>query len=100
MAGVASYLRERIAQGSTDAKTVAIYQGVLEVLDPTRRDVRLQREMAEAAKAVAIQAARDRRGLRERRMSADRRKVDLGSPTGVERRSGVDRRSGRDRRSR
>ena len=97
----AAYLRERISAGDTSARTKAIYEGLLEVLDPTRRSGRVQRELAVAAKAVSaaeVQAERDRRA-RERRRLADRRKVNLGSPTGTERRA-ADRRTGRDRRSR
>ena len=95
----ASYLRERISQGDDDRKTKAIYEGLLEVLDPTRRATRVQRELAAAAKAaVTVQEARDRRALADRRRHQDRRKANAGSPTGVERRRGVDRRA-RDRRS-
>jgi hypothetical protein len=93
----ATYLRERISAGATDPRTRAIYEGLLEVLDPTRRAARIQREAAGAAKAaVSVQPERDRRGG-DRRRGEDRRKVNLGSPTGVERRKG-DRRSGDDRR--
>jgi hypothetical protein len=96
----AAYMRERIAQGATDPKTKAIYEGLLEVLDPPRRATRLQREMATAAKAAAtVKAAAERRAADERRRLADRRKQTTGSPTGVERRGG-DRRAGRDRRDR
>ena len=96
----ASYLRERIAQGATDPKTRAIYEGLLDVLDPPRRATRLQREMAAAAKAaVTVKAAAERRAA-ERRRREDRRKLNLGSPTGPERRAGIDRRAGRDRRDR
>ena len=96
----ASYLRERISGGATDPKTKAVYEGLLEVLDPTRRATRLQREAASAAKAAAtVKPARDRRSsISERRRLTERRRVNVGSPTGVERRSGADRRSGRDRR--
>jgi|SRR5262245_15611053 len=95
----ATYLRERIAAGADDARTKTIYEGLLEVLDPARRTTRMQREAAAAAQAaITIAQARDRRSSPERR-AGDRRRVDLGSPTGVERRSGSDRRSGRDRRS-
>src|SRR5919197_5711367 len=88
----ATYLRERISSGASDAKTKAVYEGLLDVLDPTRRAARLQREMASSATAAAtVKPARERRSTSERR-SADRRKVDFGSPTGVERRSGRDRR--------
>jgi hypothetical protein len=97
----AQYLRDRISEGATDPKTKAIYEGLLEVLDPPRRAMRLQREMASAAKAaVMVKRAAERRAADERRRQADRRKQNLGSPTGVERRTGVDRRAGRDRRNR
>jgi hypothetical protein len=95
----ASYLRERIASGASDARTKAVYEGLLDVLDPTRRTVRLQRELAATKASVPVQAARDRRAMRERRLASDRRKIDLGSPTGVERRGQGDRRTGRERRN-
>jgi hypothetical protein len=97
----ASYLRERMTQGAIDAKTKAVYEGLLEVLDPTRRATRVQREMSAAAKsAVTVQATnRQRRAAAERRRKEDRRKLNLGSPTGTERRT-VNRRTGRDRRNR
>jgi hypothetical protein len=92
----ASYLREVLAKGA-DPRGKAAYEGLLDVLDPARRTARLQRERAAMAAAVPVPAARERRALHERRAS-DRRKVNLGSPTGVERRQG-ERRSGRDRRN-
>jgi hypothetical protein len=95
----AAYLRERMAQGATDARTRAIYEGLLEVLDPTRRATRLQRESAVAAKsAVVVQAERDRRRLADRRSYRERRRINLGPPGGLERRRSSDRRTGRDRR--
>jgi hypothetical protein len=95
----ASYMRERISQGADDAKTKAIYEGLLEVLDPPRRATRLQRELAAAARAaVTVKAAAERRAATERRRR-DRRVLNVGSPTGVERRN-ADRRSARDRRTR
>ncbi|PYQ69461.1 MAG: hypothetical protein DMG04_28185 [Acidobacteria bacterium] len=95
----ATYLRERISAGATDAKTKAVYEGLLDVLDPSRRMTRQQRELADSAKAAAtVKAARERRARSDRR-GGDRRKADVGSPTGVDRRSSRDRRSGRDRRS-
>src|ERR1700731_3053703 len=93
----ASYLRERIAQGATDARTKALYEGLLEVLDPARRSVRLQRELADAAKAAAtVQTARERRAIADGRRHEDRPTVSLGRPDGVERRRS-DRRAGRTR---
>jgi hypothetical protein len=91
----ASYLREVIAKGA-DARAKLVYEGLLDILDPARRTVRLQRERAAVAAAVPVPAARERRATHERR-GAERRKANVGSPTGVERRR-KDRRSGRDRR--
>jgi hypothetical protein len=97
----AAYLRERISAGATDPRTKAVYEGLLDVLDPPRRATRLQREAAQAAKAaVVVQAQRDRRARAERRSHRDRRLVNLGPPDGVERRHTPDRRSGKDRRNR
>ncbi len=97
----AAYLRERIAAGATDPRTKAVYEGLLDVLDPPRRATRMQRESAQAARAaVALQTERDRRAASERRSYRDRRLVNLGAPQGVERRRSADRRSGRDRRNR
>src|SRR5438093_12089796 len=70
----AAYLRERISAGATDPRTKAVYEGLLDVLDPPRRATRIQREAAQAAKAaVAVQAERDRRAAIERRSHRDRR---------------------------
>ena len=95
----AGYLRERIAAGDSGPRTKAIYEGLLEVLDPTRRATRVQREMAAATKiaAAVVKAERDRRAAERRRQ--DRRRMNLGSPTAMERRGG-DRRTGNDRRNR
>jgi hypothetical protein len=97
----AMYLRERMSAGATDVRTKAVYEGLLDVLDPTRRTARMQRESATAAQAaVTVQRARERRLKMERRAAEnDRRKANLGPPAGVERRRS-DRRTGRDRRDR
>lgn len=91
----AHYLRERIsagALGSDDARSKAVYQGLLDVLDPARRTARVQRESAADAKsAVTVQAARERRS----QASRERRRANLGPPSGVERRAGRDRRGNR-----
>ena len=92
----ASYLREAIAKAPADGRAKVVYEGLLDVLDPSRRTARMQRERAAAAAVVPVQAARERRATHERRMT-DRRKVNVGSPSGVERRR-LDRRTGRDRR--
>jgi hypothetical protein len=90
----AQYVRELLLKTPTDLKGRAVYDGLLEVLEPTRRVARQQREMAEAAKAAA--GTRQQRSGRERRTS-DRRKMNVGPPMSGERRRG-ERRSGRDRR--
>jgi hypothetical protein len=96
----ASYLRESIAKGSVDVRAKTVYEGLLEVLDPPRRTVRLQREGAAASKAAAtVKAARERRLAAERR-ARERRSVNLGGPSGGDRRRGIERRAGRDRRDR
>jgi len=93
-----TYLRERIAAGATDPRTTAVYEGLQDILEPTRRTLRLQRELADAAQAaVPVHATRERRNVIERR-ARERRIAELGPPTGVERRSRRDRRAGRDRR--
>ena len=90
----AQYVRDLLLKTPTDLKGRAVYEGLLEVLEPTRRVARQQREMAEAAKAAV--RIREQRSGRERRAS-ERRKVNLGAPGAGERRRS-DRRSGRDRR--
>lgn len=96
----AVYLRERISSGDDTSRTRTIYEGLLEVMDPTRRATRLQREMHTAAKAAAAAIKAERRAKERRKgREADRRTQNLGSPTGVERRQG-ERRSGSDRRDR
>jgi hypothetical protein len=74
----------------------SLAQGLMEVLEPSRRTIRLQREAAQAATAGA-HAGRERR-QRDRRTSDERRKQQI-TYTGLERRSGRDRRSGERRSS-
>ena len=96
----AAYLRERMADGVTDARTKAVYEGLLDVLEPARRSTRRRHESADAAKAaVAVRAERDRRREMDRRRERDRRQANLAPPSAIERRRGVERRAGRDRRS-
>src|SRR5712691_3884360 len=77
----ARYMRERIAAGDNRPRTKVIYEGLLEVLDPTRRAARIQRERAAASRiaaSAAITAERERRAA-ERRRKGDRRGVNLGN---------------------
>jgi hypothetical protein len=92
----AQHIRELILKTPDDTKSRAVYEGLLEVLEPARRVARQQRELADAAKAAV--RVREQRSGRERR-SAERRTRSLGPPRGTERRRG-ERRSGRDRRRR
>lgn len=88
------YLSELIGRSPSDVRARAVYEGLLDVLDPTRRAMREQRELSDAARTAAFTGER-RRGERRK---GERRRLNLGPPGGVERRSGLDRRSGRDRR--
>jgi hypothetical protein len=81
-----NYLKD-VGRVSPDAQRLA--QGLMEVLDPGRRTIRLQREAAQAATAGA-QSGRERRASRERR----KQQLPLSAP---DRRNGHDRRA-RDRR--
>jgi len=92
----AQFLREVVSRTPDDVKAQAIYQGLLEVLEPARRAVRQQRELSEAARA-SVTLREKRAGSERRRL--DRRRVNLGPPKGVERRKS-ERRSGGDRRNR
>ncbi len=92
----AQYLRESVSRSPGDTKAAAVYQGLLEVLEPARRAIRQQRELSEAARSSVMM--REKRAGSERRRT-DRRRVNLGPPADVERRK-TERRSGRDRRNR
>ena len=92
----ANCLREQIARTPDDPKLRAAYEGLLDLLDPSRMLARKQREQAEAARHAATARRQERRS--QERRTADRRKGSLGPPApGAERRK-ADRRSGGDRR--
>ena len=93
----AQLLRDKFGNPPTDAAARQAHDGLLEVLDPARRTVRLQREMTEATRKASLTQRTERRG-KERR-ATDRRKVNLGAPPGVEERRKGERRTGRDRRN-
>lgn len=84
----AALLREHFGT-SADTKAKAVHDGLLEVVEPQRRALRLQREMstAAAADAGAPGGVRRQAGI-ERRRGADRRQANAGPPMGVERRRG------------
>lgn len=91
-----SYLKD-IGTIGQSPQAAMLAQGLMEVLEPSRRTIRLQRESAISA-AASAQAGRERRTGRDRRNTSDRRKQQL-PYNGPERRAaGRDRRSG-DRRN-
>jgi hypothetical protein len=92
----ANYFREALARNPDDLQLKALYDGLLEVLDPSRR---VQRHRREAADGSAL-PAHAQRGSGDRRSGRDRRHVEVGPPGGGERRSVLDRRVIRDRRAR
>lgn len=93
----ATFLRERFSKTPADPKARAIHDLLLEVVEPTRRAVRLQREMRTAASSAMLTMKSERRGRGRR--SDDRRVHDVGPPSGVERRNG-ERRDTSERRAR
>lgn len=90
----ANCLREQIARTREDQKFRAAYEGLLDLLDPSRLLARKQREMADAARQAATAIKAERRP--QERRATDRRKTNLGPP-GRERRSGERRTSDRRR---
>ena len=95
----AAYLREMIEAGADDYRTRSVYEGLLDVLDPSRYAVRTQQAAGANAPVHLPYGMPERRSRIERRGHADRRLINLGPTAGGERRSGVDRRSGQDRRN-
>jgi hypothetical protein len=88
--GALNYLKELARAKDPRAETLA--QGLTEVLEPSRRVIRLQREAAQSAAASAA-AGRERRTTADRRRPAtDRRQKQLPF-------EGPDRRTGQDRRA-
>jgi hypothetical protein len=94
----AQLLRDRFGNPPADPQARVAHDGLLEVLDPARRTVRLQRELSEATRKASLTQRAERRA-KDRRAS-DRRKVNLGPPPGVGERRRGERRSGKDRRAR
>jgi hypothetical protein len=93
----ANCIREQISKTPEDPKLRAAYEGLLDLLDPSRLISRRQREQADAARQAATAIKNERRAAERR--AAERRKVNLGPPPpGTERRKG-DRRTKDRRRS-
>ncbi len=86
-----SFLGDLLRRTPDDSRARAVYDGLMEILEPARRLHRTQRELTTATRA-ASPTGKERRSGRERRAGNERRAIDLGSPTGAERRAGADRR--------
>ena len=93
----AQLLRDRFGNPPVEPQVREIHDGLLEVLDPARRTVRLQRELSEASRKAPLTPQTERRA--KDRRGTDRRKVNLGPPPGIEERRKGERRSGKDRRN-
>ena len=93
----AQLLRDRFGNPPVDQQARAAHDGLLEVLDPARRTVRLQKELSEATRKAALTEKTERRA-RERR-AQERRKANLGPPPGATERRQTERRA-RERRNR
>ena len=91
----AQYVRDIALRTPHDERARAVYAGLLEVLEPTRRVVREHREQRQTLRATG--SMWDQRSGGERRL-ADRRALGGRPSDGVERRT-AERRSGRDRRA-
>jgi hypothetical protein len=93
----ADYLRELIDAGAADERTRSVYNGLVDVIDPTRYATRIQRALAADAALALVRAGLDRRNPVPRRRRAERRLVNADSLNG-ERRSAGARRIALDRR--
>jgi hypothetical protein len=93
----AQVLRNRFGNPPEDAEVRALHDGLLEVLDPARRTLRLQRELSEAIRNTGVTDRKERR-TRQRRV-AERRKGEAGPPSETPERRAGERRSS-DRRNR
>ena len=89
----AQYVRELLHKTPEDLKARSVYDGLLEVLEPTRRLARQHREQAPASYGSMW----EQRSGRERR-AGERRLFDIGPADGRERRR-AQRRNGRERRN-
>jgi hypothetical protein len=89
----ASYLREILTREPDNLRVRALHDGLLDVLDPTRRVLRQQRELARASSV-----GKQERRSGERRFGGDRRRSAMQVPAALERRAAVERRTVRDRR--
>jgi hypothetical protein len=94
----ASLLRQRFIATPEDERARTLHEALLEVMEPRRRQARLQRELC-ASDPVAPLALRSERRSRGRRAGTDRRVWEFGPPRGRERRED-ERRAAAERRAR
>jgi hypothetical protein len=94
----ASLLRQRFIGTPDDERARTLHEALLEVMEPRRRQARLQRELC-AADPIAPLALRSERRSRGRRAGTDRRVWEFGPPRGKERRED-ERRAADERRAR
>ncbi|HEV8318120.1 MAG TPA: hypothetical protein VGQ10_11950 [Vicinamibacterales bacterium] len=76
----AEYMREILLRTPGDAKARAVYDGLLDLLEPTRRGAREGSDSSGGPAAFELRADKDRRS------GTDRRRANAGPPAGVERR--------------
>jgi hypothetical protein len=81
----ASLLIHRFTTTPDDERARAVHAALLEVMEPSRRAQRLQRELA-APEPIATVSLRAERRARGRRAGTDRRVWEFGPPRGQERR--------------
>ena len=93
----AALLRHRFSATPDDQRARTVHDALLEVVEPTRRANRLQREMSADASGAALTLRSERRG-RGRRAGIDRRLWEFGPPRGMERRLD-ERRAAKERRT-
>jgi hypothetical protein len=93
----AALLRQRFTATPDDERARTLHDALLEVMEPRRRQARLQRELC-ATKPIQPLALRSERRSRGRRAGTDRRVWEFGPPRGKERRE--DERRGDERRAR
>jgi hypothetical protein len=73
-------MREILLRTPGDAKARAVYDGLLDLLEPARRGAREGSDSSGGPAAFELRADKDRRS------GTDRRRANAGPPAGVERR--------------
>jgi hypothetical protein len=81
----ASLLVQRFTASPDDERARTVHDALLEVMEPSRRARRLQREL-DALEPIASVSLRAERRARGRRAGTDRRVWEFGPPRGQERR--------------